>query len=186
MAKPGQGPIDPRRLVFIDETWTKTNMTRLRGWPRESAWSTRKFPQGKLGDDASFPRRLAQRPHRRALPVRRAHRGGRRALPRLCRTVPCPDAEARRRRDPRQSRLPQAERFLRATTSGDPQCRGSASSPAEIARPTCNPIEQVRQFKTLVCERLEQRTPRGLDACGEILAHPPAECAAYLKNAGYA
>ena len=27
-----QGLIDPRRLVFIDETWTKTNMTRLRGW----------------------------------------------------------------------------------------------------------------------------------------------------------
>jgi putative transposase len=24
--------IDPRRLVFIDETWTKTNMTPLRGW----------------------------------------------------------------------------------------------------------------------------------------------------------
>ena len=26
-----QALIDPRRLVFIDETWTKTNMTRLRG-----------------------------------------------------------------------------------------------------------------------------------------------------------
>jgi putative transposase len=24
--------IDPRRLVFIDETWTKTNMAPLRGW----------------------------------------------------------------------------------------------------------------------------------------------------------
>ncbi len=24
--------IDPARLVFIDETWTKTNMTPLRGW----------------------------------------------------------------------------------------------------------------------------------------------------------
>jgi hypothetical protein len=37
-----QGRIDPRRLVFIDETWTKTNMTRLRGWARkESASSTR-------------------------------------------------------------------------------------------------------------------------------------------------
>ena len=27
-----QGAIDPQRLVFIDETWTKTNMTPLRGW----------------------------------------------------------------------------------------------------------------------------------------------------------
>jgi len=27
-----QGRIDPKRLVFIDETWTKTNMAPLRGW----------------------------------------------------------------------------------------------------------------------------------------------------------
>jgi putative transposase len=28
--------VDPARLVFIDETWTKTNMTPLRGWaPRD-------------------------------------------------------------------------------------------------------------------------------------------------------
>jgi len=27
-----QGQIDPERLVFIDETWTKTNMATLRGW----------------------------------------------------------------------------------------------------------------------------------------------------------
>ena len=26
------GKIDPARLVFIDETWTKTNMAPLRGW----------------------------------------------------------------------------------------------------------------------------------------------------------
>ena len=27
-----QGQIDPQRLVFIDETWAKTNMSPLRGW----------------------------------------------------------------------------------------------------------------------------------------------------------
>src|SRR5471030_2517368 len=27
-----QASLDPRRLVFIDETWIKTNMTPLRGW----------------------------------------------------------------------------------------------------------------------------------------------------------
>ncbi len=27
-----QDRIDPRRLVFIDETWAKTNMAPLRGW----------------------------------------------------------------------------------------------------------------------------------------------------------
>jgi putative transposase len=30
--KDHQKRIDPGRLVFIDETWTKTNMTALRGW----------------------------------------------------------------------------------------------------------------------------------------------------------
>lgn len=30
--KAHQAKIDPRRLVFIDETWIKTNMAPLRGW----------------------------------------------------------------------------------------------------------------------------------------------------------
>ena len=30
--KARQGRIDPKRLVFIDETWAKTNMAPLRGW----------------------------------------------------------------------------------------------------------------------------------------------------------
>ena len=39
-----QGRIDPSRLVFIDETWAKTNMTRTRGWhrrgePTSSSWT---------------------------------------------------------------------------------------------------------------------------------------------------
>ena len=32
MAKPPEALVDVSRLVFIDETWTKTNMTRLYGW----------------------------------------------------------------------------------------------------------------------------------------------------------
>jgi hypothetical protein len=27
-----QPTLDPSRLIFIDETWTKTNMVRLYGW----------------------------------------------------------------------------------------------------------------------------------------------------------
>jgi hypothetical protein len=30
--KAHQDKVDPRRLVFIDETWIKTNMAPLRGW----------------------------------------------------------------------------------------------------------------------------------------------------------
>src|SRR6202044_3640362 len=42
-----QGLIDPRRLVFIDEPWTKTNMTRLRGWAPRGQRLVDKVPQGK-------------------------------------------------------------------------------------------------------------------------------------------
>src|SRR5579871_2689046 len=69
-------------------------------------------------------RRLAQRPHRRALPVRRPHQ--RRALPRLCRTVPRADAEARRRRDPRQPRIAQGK----GGAEGNPGCRRPPRVPA--------------------------------------------------------
>jgi transposase len=35
-----QDRIDPRRLVFIDETWAKTNMAPLRGWCRRGRASS--------------------------------------------------------------------------------------------------------------------------------------------------
>ena len=53
--------------------------------------------------------------------------------------------------------------------------------------PDLNPIEQVfAKFKTLL--RKAGRSYQAIsDACSKILAqYPPPECAAYLKNAGYA
>lgn len=44
--KAHQGRIDPRRLVFIDETWAKTNMTRLRGWAPRGRKLMAKAPFG--------------------------------------------------------------------------------------------------------------------------------------------
>ena len=41
-----QGRIDPKRLVFIDETWVKTNMTRLRGWSARGQPLVDKVPHG--------------------------------------------------------------------------------------------------------------------------------------------
>jgi DDE superfamily endonuclease len=41
-----QGRIDPARLVFIDETWAKTNMTRTHGWHRRGAPLHAKVPHG--------------------------------------------------------------------------------------------------------------------------------------------
>lgn len=39
--------IDPSRLVFIDETWTKTNMAPLRGWAPRGQRLKAKVPQGR-------------------------------------------------------------------------------------------------------------------------------------------
>ena len=42
-----QNRIDPARLVFIDETWTKTNMTPLRGWASCGQRLPGKVPYGR-------------------------------------------------------------------------------------------------------------------------------------------
>jgi transposase len=42
-----QNRLDPARLVFIDETWAKTNMTRLRGWAPRGHKLLTKVPQGR-------------------------------------------------------------------------------------------------------------------------------------------
>jgi transposase len=41
-----QDRIDPSRLVFIDETWTKTNMAPLRGWGPRGSRVIAKVPHG--------------------------------------------------------------------------------------------------------------------------------------------
>ena len=44
--KAHQGAVDPQRLVFIDETWAKTNMTPLRGWAAKGKRLIGKAPFG--------------------------------------------------------------------------------------------------------------------------------------------
>jgi transposase len=41
-----QAKLDPRRLVFIDETWAKTNMTRTHGWATKGQRLVAKIPHG--------------------------------------------------------------------------------------------------------------------------------------------
>ena len=41
-----QGRVEPERLVFIDETWTKTNMAPLRGWAPLGMRLNAKVPHG--------------------------------------------------------------------------------------------------------------------------------------------
>ena len=42
-----QDRIDPARLVFIDETWTRTNMAPLRGWAPRGSRLIAKVPHGR-------------------------------------------------------------------------------------------------------------------------------------------
>jgi hypothetical protein len=44
--KAHQGKVDPRRLVFIDETWIKTNMAPLRGWGLRGQRLDARVPHG--------------------------------------------------------------------------------------------------------------------------------------------
>ena len=175
-----QGLIDPRRLVFIDETWTKTNMTRLRGWAPRGQRLVDKVPQGKW-KTATF---LA------------ALRNDRIEAPCLF------DGPINGERFHAY-----VEQFLVPTLKpGDVVILDNLGSHKGKAvrrtirnvgarlvflpkySPDLNPIEQVfAKFKTLLRKAGARSYQAISDACGEILAqYPPAECAAYLKNAGYA
>ena len=60
-----QAGLDPRRLVFIDETWIKTSMVPLRGWGAKGArlrgfaphghWRTMTFPGALRCDQLTAP-----------------------------------------------------------------------------------------------------------------------------------
>jgi hypothetical protein len=56
------------RLVFIDESWTNTDMAPLRGWaPRSSAGC---LGSARALEDHDFPRGVTPRPYRCALVYR--------------------------------------------------------------------------------------------------------------------
>jgi hypothetical protein len=56
-----QGRIAPARLVFIDETWAKTNMTRTRGWAQRGKRLVDKVPICGDHDDWNFGARRFRR-----------------------------------------------------------------------------------------------------------------------------
>ncbi|CCV05846.1 hypothetical protein MESS2_1680025 [Mesorhizobium metallidurans STM 2683] len=98
------GVLDPERLVFIDETWIKTNMAPLRGWGPKGK-RLRGFARTTTGARWDLPRRAALRPAGGPFRLRRTDQ--RRVLPRLCRAAARTRAGARRHRRHGQSRLPQ-------------------------------------------------------------------------------
>ena len=175
-----QAKIDPARLVFIDETWAKTNMARTHGWWRRGTPLRAHVPHG----------------HWRTMTFLAALRHDRIVAPCL---VDGPiNGETFRA---------YIEQFLVPTLNpGDIVVMDNLGSHKGCAirgairaagahlfflppySPDLNPIEQVfAKLKTLL-RKAEARTVDAVSrAVGTLLeCFSPDECRSYLRNAGYA
>jgi transposase len=178
--KAHQGRFNPARLIFIDETWAKTNMTRVRGWAPRGRKLLAKVPQG----------------HWRTLTFLAALR---------CDRIDAPcviDGPING-----ESFLAYVEQVLVPTLkAGDivvidnlGSHKGKAVRRAIRATgahlfflppysPDLNPIEQVfAKLKTLLRKAAERTVEATWKRIGSLLpAFPPQECANYFRNSGYA
>lgn len=175
-----QAKLDPRRLVFIDETWAKTNMTRLHGRCARGQRLIAKVPHG----------------HWKTMTFLAALRSDRIDAP-LVLDGPING----------EWFLAYVQQVLVPTLSpGDVVIMdnlGSHKSQAvrqaiRLAQahliflppysPDLNPIEQVfAKLKTLLRKASERSVEATWRRIGELLDHfSPTECANYLANSGYA
>jgi transposase len=172
--------LDPRRLVFLDETWTKTNMTRLRG----------RAPRGQ--------RLVGQVPwgHWKTTTFLAGLRHDRIVAP-LVLDGPINGAAFRA----------YIEQFLAPTLSPDDiviadnlpshkvagirdaiAARGASLAFLPSYSPDQNPIEQVFAKLKALLRKTEPRSREALwRSIGSIVsAYSPQECSNYLRNCGYA
>jgi transposase len=178
--KTHQGRLDPRRLVFIDETWAKTNMTRLRGWARRGQRLLAKVPQG----------------HWRTLTFLAGLRCDRIDAP--C-VIDGPINGQSFRAYVEQVLVPTLSPGGIVVMDNLGSHKGKAIRHAIRAAgarlfflppysPYLNPIEQVfAKLKTLLRKADERTIETTWRRIGTLLgAFSPQECANYLQNAGYA
>lgn len=175
-----QATIDPERLVFIDETWTKTNMAPLRGWCRRGSRLRDQVPHG----------------HWQTLTFIAALRHDRLTAPCLLDGPINGD-----------SFLAYVTQFLVPTLRpGDIVIMDNLGSHKSKAvrdairsagarrlflpaySPDLNPIEQVfSKLKTLLRKARARTCQAVAEAIAQLLPKfPSGECASYLRNAGYA
>jgi transposase len=178
--KAHQDRIDPRRLVFIDETWVKTNMAPLRGWgPRgqrlearvpHGHWKTLTFVAALRVDRIDAPW-VIDGPINGELFTLYAEKV-------LAPTLAPGDVVILDNLGSHKGKA--ARRVIRAA--------GAHLLFLPPYSPDLNPIEQLfAKLKHLV----RNAEPRTVDATwrkiGNLLdAFSPAECANYLRNSGYA
>ena len=175
-----QGRIDPRRLIFIDETWAKTNMTRLHGRCRCGDRLVAKVPHGRWRTLTFLAALRWERIEARCVidgPI-----NGRSFLAyveqMLLPTLRPGDVVIMDNlgRHKRQA----IRRAIRAV--------GAKLLVLPAYSPDLNPIEQVFAKLKALLRKLDARTVettwRGI---GQLLdAFTPAECANYFTNSGYA
>lgn len=172
--------LDPRRLVFIDETWAKTNMTRTHGWNRRGEALIAKAPQG----------------HWKTMTFLAALRYDEITAPFVL------DGPING-----ESFLAYVEQVLAPTLKrGDIVVMDNLGSHKRAAinkairakgarrfflpqySPDLNPIEQVFAKLKKLLRKAEERTPEGVwRRIGTLLeCFSPTECANYFRNSGYA
>ena len=178
--KTHQHKLDPARLVFVDETWVKTNMTRTRGWCSRGHPYLAKVPHG----------------HWKTLTFLAGLRHDRIVAPFVL-DGPINGAAF----------TAWLEQFLAPTLApGDivvlDNLSGHKGKPARDAirkvgahllflppySPDLNPIEMMfAKLKTLVRKAEERTVEATWRKVGNLLdAFSAQECAAYLSHAGYA
>jgi transposase len=175
-----QSKLDPARLVFIDETWAKTNMTRLRGWAPRGQKLLAKVPHG----------------HWRTLTFLAALRCDRIDAP--C-VLDGPINGARFAAYVEQFLVPTLKPGDIVILDNLGSHKGQAIRRAIRAAgakllflppysPDLNPIEQVfAKLKTLLRKAAERTITATWKRIGALLDHfSPEECANYLRNSGYA
>ena len=175
-----QGRVDPRRLVFIDETWTRTNMAPLRGWGpcgerlRATApfgrWRTMTFIAALRCDRIDAPC-LFDGPINGEAFLAYVETF-------LVPTLNQGDVVVLDNLGSHRSRL--VRRAIRSA--------GARLLFLPKYSPDLNPIEQVfAKLKHLLRKAQARSYDALLAAIAELLeAFPPDECANYLRNSGYA
>ena len=178
-----QRSIDPGRLVFVDETWTKTNMAPLRGMERQRKAVDRQGARMGVGTPTLLP-----------LPPLRSDRvdapclfdgpiNGER-FPRMGRAGVGPDPTARRCRHPRQSRKPQGK----GRPKRHSQRRRTHALPARLQPRPEHHRATLRKTQTLVKTTTGQklRHPMQRNRTHPRSHHTNANAPTTLQNAGYA
>jgi len=175
-----QGRLNPRSLVFIDETWAKTNMTRRRGWCPKGVPLKAKVPHG----------------HWKTMTFLAALRHD-------CITAPYvfdgPINSERFLAWVEQALVPTLKPgdvvIMDNLSSHKNQKIRTAIRKAEARlfflppySPDLNPIEQVfAKLKKLLRKSDERTVEATWRRIGSLLDHfPPQECANYIRNSGYA